>query len=113
MEKYYDAEGTEYQVGDIVFNPCFGDYWVVQEVTEQDKEDYGFETDLCLALNNDKDHFSMDIDEPAGFVIVMRKDDKNYLDVIEEMRLCVEHINKEIEGDTNGEKEHKEDNDDK
>ena len=29
------------------------------------------------------------------------------------MRLCVEHINKEIEGDTNGEKEHKEDNDDK
>ena len=55
----------------------------------------------------------MDIDDPAGFVIIMRKDDKNYLDVIEEMRLYVEQINKEIEGDINGEEEHKENNDDK
>ena len=110
---YYDAEGTEYQVGDIVFNPCFGDYWVVQEVTEQDKEDYGFETDLCLALYNNKDHYSMDIDDPVGFVIVMRKDDKDYSGFIEEMRLYVEEINTEIEGDTNGKEKLKENNDDK
>ena len=29
-KKYYDSNNKEYKVGDIVFNPFFGDYWLVE-----------------------------------------------------------------------------------
>ena len=103
--KYFDANGDEYNIGDIVYNPCFGDYWVVQEVSSQDKKDYGLETDLCLALYNDKEHYCTDIDTPVGFVIVMRKDAKEYSGVIDEMRLYIDRINEEMESEDNGNKE--------
>lgn len=102
--KYYDANGDEYQEGDIVFNPCIGDYWVVQKVTEQDKKDYDLEADLCLALYNDKDHYCTDIDVPAGFVIVMRKDAQEYSGVIEEMKSLVARIYEKMESDSDGSK---------
>ena len=101
---YKDSKGIEYQIGDIVFNPCIGDYWVVQEVTEQDKEIYGLETDLCLALYNSKDDYAIDIDEPEGFVIILHKDEPEYKEILEEMALIV----KEREERFNGKEEHTE-----
>lgn len=101
---YKDSKGIEYQIGDIVFNPCIGDYWVVQEVTEQDKEIYGLETDLCLALYNSKDDYVIDIDEPEGFVIILHKDEPEYKEILEEMALIV----KEREERFNGKEKHTE-----
>lgn len=101
---YFDANKEEYREGDIVFNPFFGDYWVVQSVTAQEKEEYGLETDLCLALYNDKDHYCTDIDTPSGFIILMRKNDKDYSGVLDEMKLYLEKLNKEIE-DNSGSQE--------
>lgn len=102
--EYQDAKGVPYQLGDIVFNPCFGDYWVVQKVTNQDKEIYRLETDLCLALYNDKDDYVVDIDEPQGFVIILHKDEPEYKEILEEMALIV----KERKERYNGKEEHKE-----
>ena len=102
--EYQDAKGVPYQLGDIVFNPCFRDYWVVQEVTNQDKEMYGLEPDLCLALYNDKDDYVVDIDEPQGFVIILHKDEPEYKEILEEMALIV----KERKERYNGKEEHKE-----
>jgi hypothetical protein len=82
---YRDSNGVQYAVGDIVNNPFFGDYWVVQEVTEQDKEMYGLSTEICLALYNSKDDYVIDIDEPVGFVIVMTKEDEKYDEMIQEL----------------------------
>ena len=99
---YFDANNEIYREGDIVYNPFFGDYWVVQNVTEQDKEDYGLETELCLALFNDKDHYCTDIDTPSGFVILMRKEDKEYNGVLDEMKKYLERLNEEMEGSNSG-----------
>ena len=83
--KYFDDNSLEYSVGDIVYNPSFGDYWVVQEVTEEDKKNYGLTTDLCLALYNNKDDYVMDIDEPVGFIIITKKEDDGYDEAIAEL----------------------------
>lgn len=98
---YLDANNEEYREGDIVYNPFFGDYWVVQSVTDEEKEEFELNTDLCLALYNDKDHYCTDIDVPTGFIILMRKNDKGYDGVLDEMKLYLEKINKEME-DNNG-----------
>ena len=72
-KKYYDSNNKEYKVGDIVFNPFFGDYWLVEEYTEEEQS----ETDCpyCLSLYGDKDDYYMDIDEPAGFIIICSKNE--------------------------------------
>lgn len=82
---YKDSKGNEYKVGDIVFNPTFGDYWVVQKYTEQEKKDFDAECDYCLVLNNDKDDYFEDIDVPQGFEIVMSSDNDDYELAISEL----------------------------
>lgn len=81
-KKYYDSNKREYKVGDIVYNPFFGDYWLVEEYTEEEQS----ETDCpyCLSLYGDKDDYYMDIDEPAGFIIICSKGEPDYNKYIEE-----------------------------
>lgn len=87
---YKDSKGIVYKVGDIVYNPCIGDFWVVQTCEKEEKELYGIETDICLALNNCKDDYVIDIDEPVGFEIVIRENDENYDDAISELNHIAE-----------------------
>lgn len=88
---YKDSKGFEYKVGDIVYNPCFGDYWVVQKYTEQEKEEYKPDCDYCLALNNDKDDYFEDINVPQGFEIIMSKDHDDYDTAIKELNDIAKH----------------------
>lgn len=78
LHKYYDAKGRPYSIGDIVYNPSFGDYWVVQLVSDTDREKYKLNTLLCLALWGNKDDYVLDIDEPAGFEIELSMGDFEY-----------------------------------
>lgn len=71
---YCDSKGVEYKEGDIVYNPCIGDYWVVRCSIPSDNT-------LCpyqLVLWDSRDEYYMDLDEPVGFEIVRRKGDKEY-----------------------------------
>ena len=87
MSKIYkDSKGISYEIGDIVRNPLMGDFWVVQTCSDEEKELYGLETDICLALNNDKDDYAIDIDAPVGFEIVIRPSDEHYTEAIAELQ---------------------------
>lgn len=71
---YCDSKGVEYKEGDIVYNPCIDDYWVVRCSIPSDNT-------LCpyqLVLWDSRDEYYMDLDEPAGFEIVSRKGDTDY-----------------------------------
>lgn len=96
---YKDSKGIEYKVGDIVFNPCFGDYWVVQKYTEEEKQKYQPECDYCLVLNNDKDDYFEDIDVPQGFEIVMSSDNVDYDEAINELNKLAESRKQYMEGE--------------
>lgn len=82
---YYDVDGLEYAIGDIVFNPCANDYWVVQECDENEQEKYCLDNKYCLALLNSKDYYCIEIDTPIGFQIVYRKNELEYDKAIEEL----------------------------
>ena len=88
--EYKDANGVNYRLGDIVYNPCIGDYWVVQKYTEEEKQKYETECDYCLVLNNSKDDYFEDIDVPSGFIIVCRVGDADYDKTIEAMNKLAE-----------------------
>lgn len=75
---YKDVNGRIFKVGDIVHNPCIGDYWIVGKTTKRDKEIYNLEDPYYLALYGDKDYYVMDISEPAGFDIMISLDEENY-----------------------------------
>lgn len=71
---YCDSKGVEYKEGDIVYNPCIGDYWVVRCSIPSDNT-------LCpyqLLLWDSREEYFMDLDEPAGFEVVSRKGDTDY-----------------------------------
>lgn len=74
----FDSNNKEYKLYDIVYNPFFGDYWVVQKSEETDE----FECPFCLALYNNKDNYCIELDEPTGFEIVSSKGDKEYLIIL-------------------------------
>lgn len=88
--EYKDANGVNYRLGDIVYNPCIGDYWVVQKYTEEEKQKYETECDYCLVLNNNKDDYFEDIDVPNGFIIVCKIGDADYDKTIEAMNKLAE-----------------------
>lgn len=88
--EYKDANGVNYRLGDIVYNPCIGDYWVVQKYTEEEKQKYETECDYCLVLNNNKDEYFEDINVPQGFIIVCRVGDADYVKTIEAMKKLTE-----------------------
>lgn len=84
----FDSNNKEYKLYDIVYNPFFGDYWVVQKSEKEDE----FECPFCLALYNNKDNYCIELDEPAGFKIVSSKGDTDYLSLLDKIEL----INKEF-----------------
>lgn len=94
---YKDANGINYRLGDIVYNPCIGDYWVVQKYTEEEKQKYEPECDYCLVLNNNKDDYFEDIDVPQGFEIVSRVGDFKYNDTLKALSDNAERRFDEIE----------------
>ena len=54
---YCDTKGVEYKEGDIVYNPCMGDYWVVRCSIPSDNT-------LCpyqLVLWDSRDEYYMDL----------------------------------------------------
>lgn len=83
ISEYKDANAKVYKLGDIVYNPFFGDYWLVEQYTEQEMKDYDTECPYCLSLYGSKDIYSIDIDEPVGFVIVCHKRDPKYEEYIQ------------------------------
>ena len=76
---YCDSNGVEYKEGDIVYNPCVGDYWVVRESIPSDNT-------LCpyqLVLWDSREEYFMDLDDPVGFEIICRKDDEDYKQILQ------------------------------
>lgn len=82
---YKDSNGKEYMVGDIVFNPCFMDYWVVQKYTQEEIEKYECTVPYCLVLWNDKGEMFEDIDVPVGFLIVKHANEEGYNEMLNEL----------------------------
>jgi len=67
--KYKDANDKNYHVGDIVYNPCSGDLWLVEKLSEEDMKKFGFTIPYVLVLYGNDDEYIMEIDEPEGFKI--------------------------------------------
>ena len=67
--EYKDADGKNYHIGDIVFNPCFEDMWWVKKLSEEDMKKFGFTIPYVLVLYGNEDEYIMEIDEPVGFKI--------------------------------------------
>ena len=96
MEKtgYKDSEGKEFEVGDIVFNPCFRDYWIVGKYSENEHiKKYEEECPYYLAQYGDPDLYFMDLDEPAGFIIEVKSNEGDrYENALKELKQIVEHL---------------------
>jgi len=97
---YRDAEGKEFEVGDIVFNPCFGDYWIVGKYSENKHiKKYEEECPYYLAQYGDPDLYFMDLDEPSGFVIEKRKGIDDYEETKKELDEIAKTLQKEYGGE--------------
>ena len=92
---YFDFKGKQYKEGDIVFNPFFGDFWLVEKYTDKEKLEYDTECDYCFSQYGSKDLYFMDLDEPSGFEIVCSVNDKDYEKYLNEFKTIVENITKE------------------
>lgn len=97
ITNYKDGKGDNFKVGDIVYNPCFGDLWVVQKTTKEDKEMYGIEDPYLFAKDNDKDIYCMDISEPRGFVIYKSPDEKDYDILIKSMEDFAKQLKEDLD----------------
>jgi len=101
---YRDAEEKEYQVGDIVVNPFFGDYWIVGKYADDENmKQYEDECPYYLCQYGDPDLYFMDLDEPAGFKIVERKGTAQYNIILKELNEIAQALQKEY-GDEKDEK---------
>lgn len=106
MEKtgYRDVEGKEYQVGDIVVNPFFGDYWIVGKYSDNENlKQYEEDCPYYLCQYGDPDLYFMDLNEPAGFKIEERKGTDRYEVAIKELQEIAQALHKEY-GDEDNEK---------
>lgn len=92
---YFDSEGREYELGDLVYNPLFGDVWLVDEWAEDEPREPG-DSPYCLRKYCSKKIYSMGIDDPDGFVIEARKGDENYGKLYEQ---CEEYAEKWLKGE--------------
>lgn len=79
--EYSDSKGRNYKLGDIVFNPCFGDFWLVEKYEENEQEG---ECPYCFSQYGSKGDYYMDLDEPEGFEIVCSKGEPDYEQYIKE-----------------------------
>lgn len=76
--KYKDASGKNYHIGDIVFNPCLGDLWLVTKLSEEEMKKFGFTIPYVLTLYGNDDEYVMEISEPEGFKIEYTPDSELY-----------------------------------
>lgn len=88
--KYKDSKGKEYKVGDVVFNPFFGDFWLVGKYEQPENK-----CPYYLAQYGDMDLYYMDLDEPCGFEIVCSIGDEKYNQFIKEFKEIVRKIKEE------------------
>ncbi len=87
----FDSNNKEYKLYDIVYNPFFGDLWIVDYNKENEREDCKYR----LILYNNEDDYYMDLDEPVGFKILASKGDKNYDELLKLMNDKKEEFKKE------------------
>lgn len=78
---YYDMDGVEYEEGDIVKNTFFGDLWVVRYSELDDETDCEYQ----LVLYDDRDLYSMDIDQPEQFRIICKRNEPEYKETLKEV----------------------------
>lgn len=78
---YYDMDGVEYEEGDIVKNTFFGDLWVVRYSELEDETDCEYQ----LVLYDDRDLYSMDIDQPEQFRIICKRNEPEYKETLKEV----------------------------
>lgn len=90
---YFDSNGREYELGDLVYNPMFGDVWLVDEWDENEARDAG-DSPYCLRQYCSKEIYCIDIDDPDGFVIEARRGDEHYDELY---RQCEEYARKWLE----------------
>ena len=76
--KYKDVNSRNYHIGDIVFNPCFGDLWLVVKLSEEEMKEFSFTIPYALALYGNIDRYVMEIDGPSDFEIVYTPEDDLY-----------------------------------
>lgn len=97
---YKDSKGKEYLLDDIVFNPFFGDYWIVGKYSEnKDIAEYEEDCPYYLAQYGDPDLYFMDLDEPSGFVIEKRKGIDDYEEAKKELDEIAKTLQKEYGGE--------------
>lgn len=68
-----DYKGKTYRTGDIVYNPSFGDVWIVGKYTKQQIKEWKPECKYYLSQYGYIDNCCVDLDEPFGFIIVHRR----------------------------------------
>lgn len=75
---HYDSQAREYHLGDLVYNPFFKDFWLVDRWLPTDEHNVETDSPYCLVLWCDRDEYVMDVDEPGGFVIERRRGEEGY-----------------------------------
>lgn len=79
-----DVDDMEYVLGDIAYNDCSDDYWVVQEVSDIDKSLFNVNTKYCLAKFNNKSRGCKALKNGMDYRIVLRPGELDYKETIEE-----------------------------
>jgi len=93
-----DARGYEYHTGDIVYNPAFGDYWLVEEIDNETMKEYGADIPFIFSLYGNPNEYAMCIDEPEGFTIEARVNDFSYTNMLSRfVRIYKQHREEEAE----------------
>lgn len=93
-----DSNGIEYHTGDIVYNPSFGDYWLVEEISKDKMKEYGADIPFIFTLYGNPDEYAMCINEPEGFTIEARVSDFAYVNMLSRfVRIYKAHREEEAE----------------
>lgn len=82
---YIDADDKPIYLGDILYNPAAHDYWVVDYAADPEQE-----CPYDLVLNGDRDDYYMSLDEPVGFILVMRANEPAYETALNELHQLAE-----------------------
>ena len=95
---YFDMNGTEYEMGDLVVNTLFGDIWLVNKYTEEERAaDPDLECEYCLRLWADPDYMAIDLDEPEGFEVIANKGDEKYDELMAACKTAMNEISEQGE----------------
>ena len=94
---YFDINGTELKVDDIVINPIISDLWLVVKWTEKEKAQHNYECPYGFTLYGDSDLCELEIDEPEGFVKICSKGDPLYEKTYKEMLEIGKEMKEDLE----------------